>query len=98
MPIKVASLDNGELIEKLEDKGDEANLVLKFLGGTKKLNVSYGVSFINEEQAKKNLYRETKDKTINQLQDEARQIWNDALGKIKVVGSEDRDKTIFYTS
>ena len=98
LPVKVASLDNGNLVEKLEDRGDEANLVLKFLSGVNKLNVLYGVSFIDEEQAKKNLYRETKDKTLNQLQDEGRAIWNKALGKIKIEGSEDKDKTIFYTS
>jgi predicted alpha-1,2-mannosidase len=98
MPTLIASIDNGELIEKLEDKGTAANLVLKFLNGTKKLNVSYGVSFIDEEQARKNLYRETKGKTLIQLQNEGRKIWNEALGKIDVAGSEDREKTIFYTS
>lgn len=71
-------------------------IALKF----KETNVSlrYGVSFISSEQAKKNLQREIDTYDIDQVAQTGRDIWNETLGKIKVEGSDEDAKTVFYTS
>ena len=58
----------------------------------------YGVSFIDEEQAKKNLYREIAGYDVDVAAKKARNEWNVALGKISVEGGSESDKAVFYTS
>lgn len=79
-------------------EGSNACVVLYYGDNAQTLRLRYGVSFISEEQAKENLRREQKDYEVKQLADKGRKIWNDALGKIKVNGDNDTDKTVFYTS
>lgn len=62
------------------------------------VNLRYGVSFISVEQAKANLQREIKDYDIEALKMRGRKIWNEALGRIRVKGGSDDQKTVFYTS
>ena len=47
----------------------------------KKLGVRYGISFISEDQAKKNLEREIAAYDVDVVAKIARNDWNDALGK-----------------
>jgi predicted alpha-1,2-mannosidase len=79
-------------------EGKNAYFVLKFPANTKKLKARYGVSFISAEQAKKNLYREITHFDLAAVAKEGREIWNNTLGKIKVSGSDEDAKTVFYTS
>lgn len=58
----------------------------------------YGVSFISEEQAAKNLAREIKGYDVEPLMAEGRKIWNEALGRLEVSGGSEDDLTVFYTS
>ncbi len=61
--------------------------------------IRYGISFISEEQAGKNLEREIKNYDLSSLAAEGRKVWNEALGKIKVQGGSDNDKTsVLYFS
>lgn len=60
--------------------------------------VKIGVSFISMEQAKKNLTAEIPDWDFEKTKNDARKIWNDALGKIEIEGGTQRQKTIFYTA
>ncbi|MFA7421311.1 MAG: GH92 family glycosyl hydrolase [Melioribacteraceae bacterium] len=62
------------------------------------LEVRIGISFIDENQARDNVNRETKIKTFEQVKNESYSIWSDALSKIKVEGGTERQKRIFYTS
>ncbi|MDD2436710.1 MAG: GH92 family glycosyl hydrolase [Massilibacteroides sp.] len=79
-------------------EGQNAALVLSFPKGTRTLGVRYGISFISEEQAKKNLEREIKDYDVEKLAAVGRTIWNKALGKITVHEGTEDEMTIFYTS
>ena len=79
-------------------EGRNACVALYFGDKAQTLNIRYGISFISEEQAKNNLEREQKDYNVKQLADNGRAIWNEVLGKIKVEGNNDTDKTVFYTS
>ncbi len=97
-PEQVSDLKDGALISSSEAEGRNACLVLKYPGGTGRLNVRYGISFINEDQARKNLEREVAGKSVTQLQTAGREIWNEALGKIVTEGGTEDERIIFYTS
>lgn len=97
-PELVSNLSNGKLIESKIAQGKNANLVLKFPQGTKNLNVKYGISFIDSNQAKRNMEREINSKSVLDLQNEGRKVWNESLGKIKISGGDNNDKAVFYTS
>jgi predicted alpha-1,2-mannosidase len=97
-PELVSNFSKGKLVESKIAQGTNANLVLQFPQGTKNLNVKYGISFIDSNQAKRNMEREINTKTVKDLQNEGRKIWNESLGKIKISGGDDNDKTVFYTS
>ena len=79
-------------------EGKDAALVLSYGNDVKKLGVRYGISFISEEQAKKNLEREIAAYDVDVVAKIARNDWNDALGKIQTQGGTNDDKTVFYTS
>lgn len=97
-PEKISALKNGALMDANSAKGENACLVLKYPRGTKTLNVHYGVSFIDETQAQKNMEREVAGKTVSELQVAGRDIWNKALNKLEISGGTDNEKTAFYTS
>ncbi len=97
-PQVVSALVDGVLSESSAVKGNDACLVLEYPEGTETLGIKYGVSFVDEAQAKKNMEREVAGKTVAQLQAAGRDIWNEALGKIKVAGGTEDDKYVFYTS
>ncbi len=49
-------------------------------------------------QAQENMEREISGKTVADLQSLGRDIWNEALGKIKIEGGTINEQTVFYTS
>ena len=52
------------------------------------VDVRYGVSFIDAEQAGRNLSAEVAEKSLDTVASEGRKIWNEALSKIEVEGTE----------
>jgi len=97
-PEGIMVLKDNILAKGVEAKDKNSCVVLKFNKETKKLRLRYGISFINEDQARKNLNREIQNYDLKSLQEIGRKIWNEALGKIEVTGNSDNGKTIFYTS
>jgi len=98
LPQQVSALKNDVLAGSSSAEGRNACLVLAYPQGTRELNLSYGISFIDEAQARKNMEREVAGKTVAELQSEGRYSWNEALGKIKIDGGTADEKTVFYTS
>ena len=78
--------------------GSPAVLAVMYPQGTKKVGLRYGMSFMSEEQAKKNLEREIADFDIEKVAKAGRDAWNEMLGRIAVEGGSDNNKTVFYTS
>jgi predicted alpha-1,2-mannosidase len=76
---------------------DGRGLALDF-GPVETLNLKYGISYISVEQAGKNLKREIRGFDVRPVAGEGRRAWNGALGKIRVEGGRERDRTVFYTS
>jgi predicted alpha-1,2-mannosidase len=94
-PTDVLALNQGQLSKPA---GNDVCLVLKFNAQSKIQRLKFGISFIDEVQARKNLDREIKNFDIAQLEAEGKKIWNEALGKIAVTGGTDNEKAIFYTA
>lgn len=98
IPVEAGTWENNSVNkEKNAAEGENAFVVLDY-GDIKTINLRYGISFISEEQAKNNLERELQDYNVNKLADKAREVWDNALGKIMIEGICDEEKTIFYTS
>ncbi|HLN56880.1 MAG TPA: GH92 family glycosyl hydrolase [Bacteroidales bacterium] len=98
-PVKAGILkDEGFSFDAKADSGRNACVVLAFPDQTEKVNLRYGISFIDVQQAGKNLSREIKDYGQERLIAEGRRKWNEALGKIKVQGGSENDRAVFYTS
>lgn len=70
----------------------------RFAEGTSTVNLRYGISFISEEQAEKNLRREQKEYNLEKLAQTGRDIWNETLERIQVEGGTEDERTIFYSS
>ena len=78
--------------------GDETGIYIRFDKPSKPVEVRAGISFIDEDQAARNLKKEAGNKSFEAICDESHKIWTDALGKIRVSGGTERQKRIFYTS
>ena len=61
------------------------------------VEVKVGISYTSIENARKNLEAEVARRSFDEVRAEAHNIWNEALGKIRVEGGSDDDRTIFYT-
>lgn len=63
------------------------------------IEVSIGVSFVSEENARLNLDAEQPaGTTFTDIKNTAREAWNNDLGRILVEGGTDEQKTVFYTA
>ena len=94
-PVSTGILKDG-VIEASKDNAEGINACAawRFADGTTTVSLRYGISFISEEQAEKNMRNELKDYNIKNLAKAGRQIWNEALGRIKVEGGTEDDKTV----
>ena len=97
-PENISVLKEKVLKSGTEASGKNACVVLNFGKGPKLLRLRYGISFISEDQAKKNYIREVSGHDLKLLHADGRRIWNEALDKIEVQGGTDNERTIFYTS
>lgn len=57
-----------------------------------------GISFVDMDGAEKNFKAEMKNKDFDQIHEEAKKLWDNELGRIKIEGGTKDEKTIFYTS
>lgn len=98
-PEKVGTLTDGTVkTDVLKKEGENAAVVMAFPANVGKVGVRYGVSFIDAEQAKKNLQREIAAYDVDVVAKAGLNAWNQALDKIQVEGGTEDDKTVFYTS
>ncbi|MBL7971721.1 MAG: GH92 family glycosyl hydrolase [Prolixibacteraceae bacterium] len=97
-PENISVLTPSGLTSGREASGKNACVVLGYSKKMKSIRLRYGISFIDEAQARKNMEREVGNTSLEALQEKGRKIWNESLGKITVSGATDTEKTIFYTS
>ncbi len=63
-----------------------------------KVGFKMGISFVDAEQARKNLENEIPDWDFEKAKAAGKETWNRALGKIEVTGGSEDQKTVFYTA
>ena len=62
------------------------------------VTVSFGVSFVDEDGARRNLEAEAPDFDFDTMRSETRAAWNEALSKVRVTGGTALDLKSFYTA
>lgn len=99
-PANAGVIVDGTIKKDLRKKdGQNVSAAWQFADSTQTVEMRYGVSFISEEQAKKNLYREQgKAYDMTTLTDNGRKLWNETLSHITVEGGSETDKTVLYSS
>ena len=66
--------------------------------GPSMVKFRYGISYIDIEQAKRNLVAEIPQYDIEAVVKAGRKAWNKALGKIRVEGGSEDEQITFYTA
>lgn len=82
---------------KAELKGKN-KLVLSFPATTEKILVKVGISAVDSEGAKKNLFEEIPNFDLDEIRGLAREKWNTELGKIHFSSGNEEVMANFYTS
>lgn len=99
VPEVAGILEKGRLnVNRTDAEGSNSAAVFKFADGISVVNIRYGISFISEEQAKKNMMRELSDYNLQAVKERGREVWNKALSCIKIAGGERGYKQVMYTS
>lgn len=62
------------------------------------VDLTVGISYVDAEGARKNYMAEISGKSFDNVCAEAFAMWNDRLGRVKVQGGTEDEKTVFYTS
>ncbi len=76
----------------------KTKIILVFNVDAKELMIKSGISFVNENGAKKNLIAELSHWNFDQCKDDAKRSWNDALWKIEVKDENLEKLKTFYTA
>jgi predicted alpha-1,2-mannosidase len=62
------------------------------------VGIKMGISFVDAEQARKNLETDIPDWNFDLLKYQSKEKWNRALGKIEIKGGTHDQKAVFYTA
>jgi predicted alpha-1,2-mannosidase len=62
------------------------------------VELKVGISYVSIENARRNLNAEVGDRTFEEVRTAAHDMWNEALGRIRVEGGSEDERTIFYTA
>ena len=85
-----------QTVEQTGDKVGYAGTLSTNAGET--VEVRIGISYISANQARRNLEEQIPAWDFDQVKQQARQVWNNALGQIVVTGETHRQRRIFYTA
>ena len=62
------------------------------------VELKVGISYVSIENARRNLNAEVGNRTFEEVRTAAHDMWNEALGRIRVEGGTEDERTIFYTA
>ena len=97
-PMKKGLVANhgGVLTSENVADGPSCKAILHF-GDTKDVGIKVGVSFVSIAKARASVENETSELTFQDITNQSKATWNNALSRIKVTGGTDKQKTLFYT-
>jgi putative alpha-1,2-mannosidase len=84
--------------ETSPQKGKNTSMKLKFSATPNPIHLRFGISFIDEKQARANLENEVENNDFEDVKRNAEKAWNIHLAGIEVEGADDDTKTAFYTA
>ena len=90
-----SEIQNEAVVTTAKDGGAFIGFQLK---KNEALVLRIGTSFSGMEQAKANLFAETKALSFNQLREKASQVRENALSQLTVSGAAENDKRVLYTA
>jgi len=86
-------------IDSKEQSGDSIGVVTNFTTSQEEqIEVKIGISYIDIKQARQNLEKEIPAWDFEGVKNQAKNIWNKALSKIKIEGGTEKQRTIFYSA
>ena len=88
--------DSVKTVGKNTAKGDHVYAIVGFGTDSRELNMHVASSFISYEQAERNLL-EVKDKSLAEVSEEGRKLWNYWLGRIEIEDDNIDNKRTFYS-
>ena len=88
---------SGKTVNRSKAKGKGIKYFLVF-NGAEQVKMNYGLSWIDDSQAGKNLLNEIPGWDFNKVVNDGRDVWNAELGKIKVKGGTENQRITFYTA
>ncbi len=77
---------------------DNKKAILTFNNKKEQVLVKVGISLVDLDGAKLNLFTEIGNWNFNVVKEKAQDIWNKELSKIKIKNNDDRNSRIFYTA
>ena len=84
--------------DELEATGLRAGAYLEFEGGSEEpVTMRIATSFIDLEQAERNLAREIGDESFDEARERSTRVWNDNLSRIRIEDHDLAAKRTFYT-
>lgn len=89
----------GQAVSVQADSASSASTVaLIYRQGTQHIDLRYGVSYISQEQAKRNMLQEVQTYQLDMLAKAGRAKWDSTLSKIEIDGGSEDERSVFYTS
>jgi len=96
---KFGTMDKGKISAQKRVSGKEAKAWISFHDQDKgKISLSYAISFISAEQAKKNFLEELNGTSIVSLKIAGEKAWQKVIGQIQVNGGTEAQKRSFYSA
>lgn len=77
---------------------NKVRAILTFNEGTEPIEIKVGISPVSEDKALDNLQREIGQKSFDEVEQEAKAKWNNAVSKVAIETDSESDKRIFYTA
>lgn len=92
-------IDSIQILKSKAERGVPVAVVdFKDNKGKMPLEVKVGISYVSLDNARLNLEKEMLSKSFDEVRNEADITWENLLGKIKVDGSSERNKGLFYST
>lgn len=78
--------------------GKNIKAFISFKNNTKQVEFKYAISFVSQEQAKKNFEEEIATKSFDQVKQTAQHTWDKVMSQIEVEGGTTEQRKVFYTA
>ena len=91
-------INNDNIQNGSDVTGDNIKAFIRFKNDVKQVEFKYAISFVSEEQAKKNFAEEIANKSFIQTKQTAQNVWNKTMSQIEVEGGTKEQRIVFYTA